>query len=417
MTTNTNSTVKAGPRVLVVTADLGGNLSPTLIIARRLLADGATVHVLGHPAQQAAVTAAGLAFSAYTRARAYPPTGKHSSSAGLWGLIQLVCDQGVGADLVEVAARERSQLLLVDNMLLAGLRTGHRSGLPTVALVHSLPAFFTGRWAHSPIGAAATLRGLRPGKVWGELSGAVTVCLPELVGADTALSGPVVGPVWPGTPRATSSAAARDRRPRVLIGLSTFPWPGMDAVASRILDAVATMDLDVVFTTGPALDPDQLQVPGNVDVHRFVDHSQLMPDVDLMITHGGHGTAMRALAHDLPLLMLPLHPMCDQPAIAQAITHHGAGLTLSRTASPQAIREAVQQLLTQPRFHTAAARLGGHIRARDAAAAASTYLRTMLEHSHTQGRDKDTHDKDDHGAQRPTPDPARPARPHLRSRP
>jgi hypothetical protein len=51
----------------------------------------------------------------------------------------------------------------------------------------------------------------------------------------------------------------------------------------------------------------------NVEVHRFIDHGQLMPDIDMMIVHGEHGTTMGALGHDL-LLMLPLHPMCDQPA-------------------------------------------------------------------------------------------------------
>ena len=115
--------------------------------------------------------------------------------------------------------------------------------------------------------------------------------------------------VWPGTPRPPSRAG----RPRVLIGLSTFPWPGMDAVAARILEADSASDVEVVFTTGPSLDPAQLSVPRNVEVHRFVDHGLLMPDVDVMITHGGHGTAMRALAHDLPLLMLPLHPICASP--------------------------------------------------------------------------------------------------------
>ena len=194
-------------------------------------------------------------------------------------------------------------------MLLGGLRAGRRSGLPTVALVHSLRAFFTGPWPHGPIGAAATLRGLRPAKIWADLTGAVTVCLPELVGSETALGGPVVGPVWPGTPRPPS----RSGRPRVLIGLSTFPRPGMDAVAARILEADSASDVEVVFTTGPSLDPAQLSVPRNVEVHRFVDHGLLMPDVDVMITHGGHGTAMRALAHDLPLLMLPLHPICASP--------------------------------------------------------------------------------------------------------
>lgn len=362
------------PRVLVATANLGGNLEPALAIATRLQTDGATVHVLGHAEQRAAASARGLPFTGYTRGRDYHPLEHSSSLAGLRNLIGLVCDGGIGAECMAVAAREGSEMLLVDCMLLGGLRAGSRAGIPTVALVHSLPAFFTGPWAHGPIGAAATLRRLRPAKVWGGLAGAVTVCLPELVGAPTALGGPVVGPVWPGSFR---HVATPSHRPRLLISLSTIWWPGMDTVAERLLDAVSALDVDVVFTTGPAIDP--VRVPRNVELHRWGDHAQLMPDVDLVIGHGGHGTTMRALAHDLPLLMLPLHPMVDQPIVARAVAEHGAGLTLPRTASAPAIRDAVHRLLTETQFRTAAARLGTQIRARDGAAVASAYLRELTQ--------------------------------------
>ena len=66
-------------RVLVVTADLGGNVPPVLGIASRLLADGAAVQVLGHAAQEVAVSGRGLPFTAYTRGRNYDPLEHRSS--------------------------------------------------------------------------------------------------------------------------------------------------------------------------------------------------------------------------------------------------------------------------------------------------------------------------------------------------
>ncbi len=66
--------------------------------------------------------------------------------------------------------------------------------------------------------------------------------------------------------------------------------------------------------------------------------------------------------------------MGDQPMVARAVAEHGAGLTLPRTASAPAIRDAVHRLLTETQFRTAAARLGEQIRARDGAAVASAYL-------------------------------------------
>lgn len=366
----------SSPRVLVVTADLGGNLPPALAIGTRLMDGGAAVHVLGHPAQRAAVTAAGLSFTASRRGREYQPLERRSSLSGLRSLIRLFCDDGIGADLVDVAARERSDLVLVDLLLLGGLRAGVRAGLPTVALVHSLPGFFAGPWAHGPIGVVATIRGLRPATVWGDLAGAVTVCLPELVGADTAWGGPVVGPIWPGI---AHPARTRSGRPRVLVSLSTIRWPGQDAVAERLLAALGGLDIDAVFTTGPAIDSTALVVPDNVELRPWADHDELMPDVDLVIGHGGHGTTMRALAHDLPLLMLPMHPMVDQPMVARVVAEHGAGLTVSRATSADELAAAIHRLLTEPSFRAAAARFGERIRARDGAGEACTYLRALAD--------------------------------------
>ncbi len=246
-----------------------------------------------------------------------------------------------------------------------------------MALVHTFPDFFTGRWAHGPIGTLATLRGLRPGKVWAGLAGAVAVCLPELVGASTALGGPVVGPVWQGTPR---PAVPSPGRPRVLISLSTVWWPGQDGVAQRVLDAVGGLDVDAVFTTGPALDPAAMTAPANVEVHRWADHADLLPGVDAVIGHGGHATTMQALAHDLPLLVLPMHPMVDQPTVARVVAEHSAGLALPRTAPAATIREALDRLLTDPSYRTAAAALGARIRDHDGAATASDYLRDLAHH-------------------------------------
>jgi len=37
-----------------------------------------------------------------------------------------------------------------------------------------------------------------------------------------------------------------------------------------------------------------------------------MPEVSLVVGHGGHGTTMQALAHDLPVLLMP---MCSDDAL------------------------------------------------------------------------------------------------------
>jgi UDP:flavonoid glycosyltransferase YjiC (YdhE family) len=70
-----------------------------------------------------------------------------------------------------------------------------------------------------------------------------------------------------------------------------------------------------------------------------------------------------------------------QPAVAQVIAAYGAVLPLPRTAPAADIRDAVQRLITDRGFRTAAAVLGAQIRERDGAAAASAYLRALA-HGH-----------------------------------
>jgi UDP:flavonoid glycosyltransferase YjiC (YdhE family) len=87
---------------------------------------------------------------------------------------------------------------------------------------------------------------------------------------------------------------------------------------------------------------------------------------------------MRALAHDLPLLVLPLHPMLDQPMIGKAVAAAGAGLVLPATASPDRIGSAIRTLHDDPAYRTNAARLGGRIRATTGAATATDRLEVLL---------------------------------------
>jgi UDP:flavonoid glycosyltransferase YjiC (YdhE family) len=63
-----------------------------------------------------------------------------------------------------------------------------------------------------------------------------------------------------------------------------------------------------------------------MEVHHYLPHEEIMPKASLVIGHGGHSTTMRALAHDLPLLILPVHPMLDQPMIGKAVADVRAGL-------------------------------------------------------------------------------------------
>jgi UDP:flavonoid glycosyltransferase YjiC (YdhE family) len=82
----------------------------------------------------------------------------------------------------------------------------------------------------------------------------------------------------------------------------------------------------------------------------------VMRDAALVVTHGGHGTVMRALVNRVPMLVIP-HGR-DQNDNAVRITARGAGLSLMPDASADAVRAACARLLSEPQFRTAAEQLG-----------------------------------------------------------
>jgi len=69
----------------------------------------------------------------------------------------------------------------------------------------------------------------------------------------------------------------------------------------------------------------------------------------LVVTHGGHGTAMRSLLHGVPMVVIP-GPAGDQPYVAAAVQEFGAGLALPADASSEAMRAAAQEVLAKQSY-------------------------------------------------------------------
>jgi MGT family glycosyltransferase len=166
--------------------------------------------------------------------------------------------------------------------------------------------------------------------------------------------GPVVSdPAW--TASWNSPWAADDPRPLVVVSFSTF-FQGQTDQITRAIEALSPLPVRAVVTLGPALDAAAFPAPDHVVVLQSASHDALIPGASLLITHAGHGTAVRAIRNGAPVLALPMGR--DQADNASRIALRGAGLRLDPTAAPPAIRTAVQTILAEPRFAEAAARLG-----------------------------------------------------------
>ena len=73
-----------------------------------------------------------------------------------------------------------------------------------------------------------------------------------------------------------------------------------------MLDALGTLDVQALVTTGWGLGRDELgPLPANVAVEAYVPQAQVLPHTDLVVCHGGSGTMLAALAAGVPVVSLP----------------------------------------------------------------------------------------------------------------
>jgi MGT family glycosyltransferase len=172
--------------------------------------------------------------------------------------------------------------------------------------------------------------------------------------------GPVLDdPAWAEVTRWTPPAGGD---PLVLVAMSST-FQDQIGCLQRVVDALRTMPVRAVVTTGFAIDLAALQPSANVTVVPSAPHRQVLQHAALVVTHGGHGTVMKALAADLPMVLLP-HGR-DQADTAARVTARGAGVTLKRSAGSRAIADAVRRVLKNASYRAAARQLGESVR-RDA---------------------------------------------------
>lgn len=357
--------------ILFVTFDGGGNVPPMLAVASQLQARGHDIRVMGHPVQAEGIQRAGLRFIGFENARTF--RGATHNSPLVWNA--MFGDRAMGRDvLAELDARPADQVV-IDCLTFGAIEAVAERGIPYVLLEHTFHGYCAGMWLRGPMGVGLRLRRFKTREL---VEGAATRLVLALQALDpvSATGQPAENVVHAG-PVATGQPADASE-PTVLASLSTVNFPGMTKAMQNIIDALAILRVRGLVTTGPAISGTQLRVPNNVEVHDYVPHTELMPKVSLVIGHGGHATTMTALAHDLPLLVMPMHPLLDQKMIGAAVEKAGAGRLLKKTAKPAAIAAAVQELLADGPHREAAALLGKQIRTASGASTGADHLEALV---------------------------------------
>jgi UDP:flavonoid glycosyltransferase YjiC (YdhE family) len=407
-------------KFLLCTWEGGGVIPPELGLAKRLIARGHQVRVLACPAVEEAATAAGCEFSPWVTA-----PKKHSLSPdedllrdwefkNIFALFEhalnvLVCGPAgkFAADTLAVLKHHPADVVLTDFIMLGSQIAAEKAGLPYAVLepninmrpVAGVPAFGPGLMpAKGPLGrlrdrimnglgtrmwkkglpafnAARAELGLAPvGDIWEQYDRATRVFVmtspafdfvpPEgLAGLPpnmTYVGAVLDDPVWAGQSWAPPWPA-ENQDPIVLVGLSSTYQEQQDAIG-RVVEAVAGMKVRALVTLGPALASvgTDVKTPSpNVVVVPTAPHGLVLPHCAAAITHCGHGTTIRALAAGVPLVCMPMGR--DQNDTAARVVARGAGVRIKPTASPAAIRKALETVLGDRRYAEGAKALRGAI--------------------------------------------------------
>ena len=140
-----------------------------------------------------------------------------------------------------------------------------------------------------------------------------------------------------------------DGLPIVYVTMGTV-WNRDVDLFARVVAALCDEPIALVVTVGQRNDPAVLgPQPNNVVVRRYIPQGELLPHCQAVVTHGGSGTTLGALAHGLPLLVVPQG--ADQYANADAVVAAGAGRRLGGDETTvAAIRDSVRSLLDNPPF-------------------------------------------------------------------
>jgi UDP:flavonoid glycosyltransferase YjiC (YdhE family) len=130
-----------------------------------------------------------------------------------------------------------------------------------------------------------------------------------------------------------------------------------------VVAGVAALPVRVLVALGPQTDPALLgEQPGHVQVESWVDQTKVLGRSTAVVSHGGSGTFLGALACGLPQLCLPQG--ADQFRNSEGGERAGASLTLQpEEVTAASVRAAVERLLSDPDLRAGAQRVGAEIAA------------------------------------------------------
>ncbi len=364
-------------RILFTFAGGSGHFDPLVSIARAAQAAGHQVAFSGEAALVPLVEAAGFTIF---------PTGPNTSSTLRRPLLALDAqreDRGLrdgyarrtarsrAADLLALCAEWRPDLIVCDEIDFGSMVVAERLSLPYASvLVIAAGSFVRPELVAEALNELRAEHGLPPDPALGMLSRYLVLSPFPAAYRHPAFPLPATAHAFrPAEPGPSAGAAAppwvaglKDA-PTVYFTLGTVFNLESGDLFSRVLAGLRDLPINLVVTVGRQIEPHEFEPqPPNVHMARHIPQAQVMPHCDLVVCHGGSGSVGGALAHGLPMVLIPMG--ADQPLNAARCADLGVARVLDPVAcTPEMVRDAVSTVLADPRYRQAAEQLRDEITA------------------------------------------------------
>jgi UDP:flavonoid glycosyltransferase YjiC (YdhE family) len=343
-----------------------GHFDPIVPIARAAAARGHEVAVFGEVGQAPAVEAAGFAFiptGTPTEPRRYPLADPNPAEE----------DRIIREVFVEKIARTRTQTLreaaeawrpdvvICDDVDFGAMLVAEQLGIACAKVVVIVSgSFLRPEVIAEPLNRIRADLGLPPDPELQMLARHLVLSpVPDRF-RDPTYPLPPTGRMF----RPFSwSDAPRGERPLVYLTLGTIFNMESDDLFHRVVAGLAPLPVDVLVTVGRHIDPDELgPQPDHVRVERFIPQAEVMPRCDVVVSHGGSGTVVGALAHGRPMVLIPMG--ADQPNNAARCLALGIARELHPvTITPDQVRDTVAGMLADHSYRKRATELRDEIAA------------------------------------------------------
>ncbi|WP_328601011.1 glycosyltransferase [Actinomadura physcomitrii] len=188
--------------------------------------------------------------------------------------------------------------------------------------------------------------------------------------------------------------------PRVLVTFgSVVVEHGRAGDLVEIVRRLAAGGLEVIVGLADALVPELGRLPDGVVHAGWTPLHPTLDTCDLVVHHGGTGTAMAAVAAGVPQVMLP--QMTDHFPTAGRVAAPGCGVVLASRAAPAEVERAALRVLNEPSYARAARRLAREVRELPSTAAVAERLRAEATETEVRAAEPTLREHGDHAAQGP----------------